>query len=58
VVFRYDAEMRRRHVILIVIAVLIPAAGIAGVIIVRCLERNLEDLTFRELNLSSMPDGT
>jgi hypothetical protein len=44
-----------------VIAVLIPAAGIAGVIIVRCLERNLEDLTsltFRELNLSSMPDGT
>jgi hypothetical protein len=50
--------MRRRHVILIVIAVLIPAAGIAGVIIVRCLELNLEDLTFRELNLSSMPDGT
>lgn len=53
--------MRRRHIILMVIAGVILAAGITGVIVVRSLERNLEDLTsltFRELELSSMPDGT
>lgn len=52
--------MRRRHSILIVIAVVILAAGITGVIVIRSLERNLEELTsltFDELDLSSKPDG-